>query len=109
MVLIENVWLGREDTTIMMNSPPRAKIVGKYRRLSLNATLHLIDAITVRAFSLDRNRTTLPDQPGFDSKKVQALAYRRLSGLSGANLQLQATALDADLARLMNEKPGVMW
>jgi iron complex outermembrane receptor protein len=98
---IENVWLGREDTNNQDEFTARAKIDWQIADdLSLNATLHLIDVDNgYDAFSLDRNRTTLSDQPGFDRQKSQALAMTAdYQGLSWANLQLQATALDADLA-----------
>jgi iron complex outermembrane recepter protein len=98
---IENVWLGRNDTNNQDEFTARAKIDWQITAdLDLNTTLHFVDVDNgYDAFSLDRNRTTLSDQPGFDRQKSQALAMTAdYQGMSWANLQLQATALDADLA-----------
>jgi len=97
---VKNVWLGRDDTNNQDEFTARAKIDWQLNsNLKLNTTLHLIDVDNgYDAFSLDRNRNTLSDEPGKDTQQSEALALTgAYAGLQGADLQVQATYLQADL------------
>jgi iron complex outermembrane recepter protein len=97
---IENTWLNRDDTNNQDEFSARAKIDWQISAdLTLNTTVHFIDVDNgYDAFSLDRNRTTLSDEPGFDRQKSEAIALTAdYEGLSWASLQLQSSVLNADL------------
>lgn len=98
--LIENTWLDREDTNNIDELTARAKFDWKATNdLSLRAIVHLIDVDNgYDAFSLNRDRTTLSDEPGFDRQKSEAVALiADYQGLSWANMKIQYSNLQADL------------
>jgi iron complex outermembrane receptor protein len=97
---INNIWLDREDTNNIDELSGRAKLDWQLSsELSLKAVGHLIDVDNgYDAFSLDLNRDTLSDEPGFDRQKSKALGLTAdYQGLDWANLQVRYTWLDADL------------
>lgn len=98
---IKNTWLDRKDTNNQDELTARAKIDWQInQQLALNTTVHVIDVDNgYDAFSLDRNRNTLSDEPGFDRQQSQAIALTaNYGGLPWADLQWQGTYLNADLA-----------
>jgi iron complex outermembrane receptor protein len=97
---INNIWLGREDTNNQDELTARAKLDWQISPdLKLNTTVHLIDVDNgYDAFSIDRNRNTLSDEPGKDTQQSEAIAVTAdYLGLSWANIQVQGTYLHADL------------
>lgn len=103
---IENTYLDRDDTQNIDEFSARAKLDWQASSdLTIKTVLHFIDVDNgYDAFSLDRDRTTLSDQPGFDRQKSQAVAIKGgYQGLSWADLQLQLTHLDADLGYAFDE------
>lgn len=98
---VTNSWLGREDTNNQDELTARVKLDWQATAdLNINTVFHWIDVDNgYDAFSIDRNRTTLSDEPGFDRQQSKALALTaNYQGLSWADLQVQATYLQADLA-----------
>ncbi|MCF2946894.1 TonB-dependent receptor [Paraglaciecola aquimarina] len=98
---VENTFLGRDDTNGIDELTARAKLNIKVTEdLKLKTVLHLIDVDNgYDAFSLNRDRTTLSDEPGFDRQESEALAVKAdYQGLDWANLTIQASAMQADLA-----------
>lgn len=97
---VNNIHLDREDTNNIDETTLRAKISAQLSSdTTLGVALHKIDVDNgYDAFSLDQNRDTLSDEPGFDTQDSTAVAitadYR---GLESANLSLKLTSLDADL------------
>jgi iron complex outermembrane recepter protein len=97
---INNIWLDREDTNNIDELSGKAKLKWQLSTdLSLQAVAHIIDVDNgYDAFSLDRNRNTLSDEPGFDRQKSKALGLTAdYQGFDWANLQVKYTWLDADL------------
>ncbi|WP_340678858.1 TonB-dependent receptor plug domain-containing protein [Paraglaciecola sp.] len=97
---IKNTFLGREDTNNQDEFTARAKLDWQISPdFKLNTTVHLIDVDNgYDAFSIDRNRTTLSDEPGKDTQHSEAIAITGdYQGLSWANMQVQVTYLQADL------------
>jgi iron complex outermembrane receptor protein len=98
---VENTWLGLDDTNGVDELTARAKLNWQATEdLSVNTVIHLIDVDNgYDAFSLNRDRTTLSDEPGFDTQESEAIGvtldYR---GLGWANVQLQSSFMQADLA-----------
>ena len=97
---ITNTYLERDDTNGIDELSARGKLNWQVNdELSVKTTLHYIDVDNgYDAFSLNRNRTTLSDQPGFDTQLSKAVGVNvEYSGLSWANMQWQASLLDAEL------------
>jgi outer membrane receptor protein involved in Fe transport len=97
---IKNQWLEREDTNGIDELSARAKVNWQAsENLQINTVFHLIDVDNgYDAFSLDRNRTTLSDEPGFDKQESEALGISfNYQGMDWANLQLKLSHLQADL------------
>lgn len=97
---IKNTYLNREDTNDQDEFTFRGKLDWQINSdLKLNTTVHLINVDNgYDAFSLDRNRSTLSDEPGVDSQKSDAIALTvDYQGLSWADMQVQTSFLDADL------------
>jgi len=98
---VENTWLGLEDTNGVDELTARAKLNWQVTDdLSAKTVIHLIDIDNgYDAFSLNRDRTTLSDQPGFDTQESEAIGLTMdYEGLDWANLQLQSSFMQADLA-----------
>lgn len=98
---VENTYLGRDDTNGVNEVTARARLNWNATdNLSLQTILHIIDVDNgYDAFSLDRDRTTLSDQPGFDRQESEVLGViADYQGLDWANLKIQANVLNADLA-----------
>ncbi|KXI27604.1 TonB-dependent receptor [Paraglaciecola hydrolytica] len=98
---INNTWLGREDTNNQDELTARVKLDWQVNAdFKLNTSVHLIDVDNgYDAFSIDRDRTTLSDEPGKDTQQSEAIAITAdYQGLSWANVQVQGTYLQADLA-----------
>ncbi|MGO4893980.1 TonB-dependent receptor [Flavobacterium sp. W21_SRS_FM6] len=98
---ISNTYLNREDTNNQDEFTFRGKVDWQITAdLKLNTTVHLIDVDNgYDAFSLDRNRTTLSDEPGVDTQKSDAVALTAdYQGFSWADVQVQTSLLDADLS-----------
>ena len=97
---IKNQWLAREDTNRIDEFSARAKLNWQAsQNLQINTVFHLIDVDNgYDAFSLDRNRTTVSDEPGFDRQESEAFAtLLNYTGMNGANLHLKLSHLQADL------------
>lgn len=97
---IENNHLNRDDTNNIDELTIRAKADWKVSDdLALQGVYHRIDVDNgYDAFSLDQNRTTLSDKPGFDRQDSHAVALKAdYQGLDWANVAAKATYLKADL------------
>ncbi|WP_299072554.1 TonB-dependent receptor [uncultured Paraglaciecola sp.] len=98
---IENTFLGRKDTNDVDELTIRAKLNWQATDdLSIKSVLHLIDVDNgYDGFSLDRDRTTLSDEPGVDRQDSDAWAVTAdYQGLAWANVQLQGSFMEADLS-----------
>ncbi|MGJ8682774.1 TonB-dependent receptor [Paraglaciecola sp.] len=98
---VENTFLDRKDTNGIDELTARAKLNWQVSNdLQIKTVLHLIDVDNgYDAFSLNRDRTTLSDEPGFDRQESEALALTaNYQGLDWADLTVQASFLQADLA-----------
>lgn len=96
---IDNAYLNRDDTNNIDEFTGRFKLDYQAATdLKLGFVAHLIDQQNgYDAFSLDRNRTTLSDEPGQDQLRSKAAAINLdYQGLSRANLQGQISYLNAD-------------
>ncbi|GHG76789.1 TonB-dependent receptor [Alishewanella longhuensis] len=96
---IENTYLNRANTNNIDEFTGRFKL--QYlaaEQLQLGLTAHVIDQQNgYDAFSLDRNRTTLSDEPGQDKLRSKALALNlAYQGLSVADFNAQLSYLNAD-------------
>lgn len=110
---IDNIHLGRQDTNNIDELSARGKLAWQASdALNVKLTWHYIDADNgYDAFSLNRNRTTLSDMPGFDRQKSDALALDvNYQGLEWANVSARLTNLSADLGYGYDEDwsyPGI--
>lgn len=96
---IENAHLNRDDTNNIDEFTGRFKLhYLASAQLQLGLTAHLIDQQNgYDAFSLDRNRTTLSDQPGQDKLRSKALALNlAYQGFTVADFNGQISYLNAD-------------
>jgi iron complex outermembrane recepter protein len=96
---IKNTYLNRDDTNNIDEFTGRFKL--RYQAtdaLMLQLVTHLVDQDNgYDAFSLDRNRTTLSDQPGQDQIRAKAVALQgQYSGLPAATVLAQLSYLTAD-------------
>lgn len=106
---VENTWLGRDDTNGVDELTARAKLNWQANDdLSINTVIHLIDVDNgYDAFSLNRDRTTLSDKPGFDTQQSEAIGITiDYQGFEWANVQLQSSFMQADLAYGYDEDWG---
>ncbi|MFT2091328.1 TonB-dependent receptor [Paraglaciecola sp. 2405UD69-4] len=97
---IDNIWLDREDTNNIDELTVRGKLNWEVNKeLNIKTVVHLIDVDNgYDAFSLNRDRTTLSDEPGFDTQKSEALGLLvDYKGLDFADLKVQASLMQADL------------
>jgi iron complex outermembrane receptor protein len=98
---VENTWLGLDDTNGLDELTARVKLNWQATDdLSINTVIHLIDVDNgYDAFSLNRDRTTLSDEPGFDTQQSEAIGVTMdYKGLDWANVQLQGSFMQADLS-----------
>ena len=96
---IENAYLNRDDTNNIDEFTGRFKLRYQAARdLTLQLVMHVVDQDNgYDAFSLDRNRTTLSDEPGQDQIRSSALALQaEYEGLKAATLLAQLSYLAAD-------------
>lgn len=96
---IDNAYLNRDDTSKIDEFTGRFKLhYAASEQLQLGLTAHLIDQQNgYDAFSLDRNRVTLSDEPGQDILRSKALAVNvDYQGLAAADIELQLSYLQAD-------------
>ncbi|WP_445767256.1 TonB-dependent receptor [Rheinheimera sp.] len=96
---IDNAFLNRDNTNNIDEFSGRFKLGYQASdKLTLQFIAHLTDQDNgYDAFSLDRNRTTLSDQPGQDQIRSKALAIKMdYSALALANFQGQLSWLTAD-------------
>lgn len=97
---VENTWLGLNDTNDINELTARAKLNWQATDdLSVKTVIHLIDVDNgYDTFSLNRDRTTLSDEPGSDEQKSEAIGITLdYQGLDWANVQLQSSFMQADL------------
>ena len=97
---IENRFLNRDDTNDINEFTGRFKLAFQATAdLKLQLVSHVVDQDNgYDAFSLDRDRTTLSDEPGQDELRSTALALQAdYSGLTFARLHGQLSWLDADM------------
>lgn len=97
---IKNTHLNRDDTNNIDEFTGRFKLAFQPGDdLKLQLISHVVDQDNgYDAFSLDRDRTTLSDQPGQDKLRSKALALQAdYSGLTFARFQGQLSWLDADM------------
>ncbi|MBZ9611518.1 TonB-dependent receptor [Rheinheimera maricola] len=96
---IDNTYLNRDDTNNIDEFSGRFKVnYHPTERLALQFIAHLSDQDNgYDAFSLDRNRNTLSDEPGQDKIRSKALALNAdYSGLGFADFNGQISWLTAD-------------
>ncbi|MEE2023878.1 TonB-dependent receptor [Alkalimonas mucilaginosa] len=96
---IENTYLNRKDTNDIDELTARGRLLYRHSdQLQWQLIAHVIEQNNgYDAFSLDRNRTTLSDEPGKDKLSSKALALRSdYNGLSGVDLMWQLSWLSAD-------------
>uniref|UniRef100_A0A486XWA3 TonB-dependent receptor n=1 Tax=Rheinheimera sp. BAL341 TaxID=1708203 RepID=A0A486XWA3_9GAMM len=96
---IDNAYLNRDNTNNIDEFTGRLKLAYQAAdSLALQFIGHITDQDNgYDAFSLDRNRTTLSDEPGQDQIRSKALAVKAdYSGLPFARLQGQLSWLTAD-------------
>lgn len=96
---IDNAHLNRDDTNNIDEFTGRFKLhYLATEQLQLGLTAHLIDQQNgYDAFSLDRNRTTLSDEPGQDKLRSKALALNlAYQGFAFADVNTQLSYLNAD-------------
>ncbi|MCC2616684.1 TonB-dependent receptor [Aestuariibacter halophilus] len=97
---IENTFLQRDDTNNVDERTARLKLAWQAsQNWTFNAVMHAIDVDNgYDAFSLDRDRTTLSDEPGFDRQDSDAYALSaHYAGWDNMQLETRITRLDADL------------
>jgi iron complex outermembrane receptor protein len=98
---VENTWLGRDDTNGVDELTARAKLNWQATSdLSIKTVIHLIDVDNgYDAFSLNRDRSTLSDEPGFDTQESEAIGFTMdYQGLDWTDVQVKSSFMQADLA-----------
>ncbi|CAM5209682.1 TonB-dependent receptor [Alishewanella longhuensis] len=96
---IDNAYLNRDNTNNIDEFTGRFKLhYLATEQLQLGLTAHVIDQQNgYDAFSLDRNRTTLSDEPGQDKLRSKALAANlAYQGFNLADFSAQLSYLNAD-------------
>ncbi|NVK25451.1 MAG: TonB-dependent receptor [Gammaproteobacteria bacterium] len=98
---IENTFLNRKDTNgfdeLAIRAAIDANVSDDYQ---ISAEVHKFDIDNgYDAFSLNLDRTTLSDEPGFDRQDTTAFAItQKYSGLNSADVKLFVSVSDSDLA-----------
>ncbi|MFT5163253.1 MAG: iron complex outermembrane receptor protein [Alteromonadaceae bacterium] len=98
---INNRFLNRDDTNDTDELGGRLNLSWQAsEQLKLNLAVHYFDLDNgYDAFSLDNNRTTLSDQPGFDKQRTRAFAINsQYSGYATADINLDVSHNNSDLA-----------
>ncbi len=98
---VENTFLDRKDTNNRDELSVRGKLaIEVSNELTLDlALLHFNFDNGYDVFSLDNNRTTLSDEPGFDTQRTTAASAKlTYTGLNGVDIVGILTAADSDLA-----------
>ena len=96
---IDNAYLNRDNTNNIDEFTGRFKLQYLLTdQLQLGITAHLIEQQNgYDAFSLDRNRTTLSDEPGQDKLRSKALALNiDYQGFTAVDFSAQLSYLNAD-------------
>jgi len=97
---IENTFLKRNDTNNRDELTARGKLtITATDELTIDLTTFYFDFDNgYDAFSLDNNRKTMSDEPGFDTQKTTALASKfTYTGISVHDLIVTLTYADSDL------------
>ncbi len=98
---MENLYLDRDDTSNRDELSLRGKLaIEASDDLNIDVTVMHFDFDNgYDAFSLDNNRNTYSDEPGFDTQKTTALATTfNYSGFNQADVKLIASYADSELA-----------
>ncbi len=98
---IDNLYLNRDDTNDTKQTGARLALTWlPSSELTLGLVSHYFDSDNgYDAFSLDNNRTTYSDQPGFDTQRTRALGFNaQYSGFVSADIQLNTSYNNSDLA-----------
>lgn len=98
---MENRFLNRDDTNDIKELGGRLALRWlPDEDLQLNLVSHYFDLDNgYDSFSLDNNRTTFSDQPGFDKQRTRALGFTAdYSGFASADLTLVTSYNNSDLA-----------
>ncbi|WP_286233933.1 TonB-dependent receptor [Thalassotalea sediminis] len=98
---MENQYLNADDTNNRDELTLRGKLaITATEDLQIDLTLLYADFDNgYDAFSLDNNRTTLSDQPGFDQQQTRALSSKfTYSGFDNTEILAIVTHADSDLA-----------
>lgn len=98
---IENTYLKRQDTNDIDETAVRLNVkLNANEHLNIDIASHYFDLDNgYDAFSLDNNRTTLSDQPGFDRQRTKSLGINsHYQGLIGADIILHTTYSQSDTA-----------
>ncbi|XPF95495.1 TonB-dependent receptor [Colwellia sp. RE-S-Sl-9] len=97
---IDNIYLNRDDVNNRDELSLRGKLaIEASKDLSIDLTVMHFDFDNgYDAFSLDNNRTTYSDQPGFDTQETTAIASTfNYKGLDSADVVLIASYANSDL------------
>lgn len=97
---IDNIFLNRDDTNNRDEKSIRAKFaIQATDDLAIDiALMHFDFDNGYDAFSLDRNRTTYSNEPGFDTQETTALATTfTFDGFESAQVKLLTSYADSDL------------
>lgn len=97
---VKNDYLGREDTNNRDELSLRGKLAIELSNdLTLDvALLHFNFDNGYDVFSLDNNRTTLSDEPGFDTQRTTAASAKlTYTGLNGVDVVSIVTGANSDL------------
>ncbi|WP_076417925.1 TonB-dependent receptor [Colwellia sp. UCD-KL20] len=98
---IDNIYLNRDDVNNRDELSLRGKLaIEASKDLSIDLTVMHFDFDNgYDAFSLDNNRTTYSDQPGFDTQETTAIASTfNYKGLDSADVVLIASYANSDLS-----------
>ena len=98
---IDNTYLNKSDTNGIEETAARLNLaIGASDDLKLDITAHYFDTDNgYDAFSLDNDRNTRSDQPGFDEQLTKALGVNaHYQGFVSADVSLHTSYADSDLA-----------
>ena len=95
---IDNDYLGRHNTNNRNESTYRAKLVYRGDVLDWQLVLGRADIENgYDAFSLDNNRTTLSDQPGFDLQQTDYAALKLSRAFTAVSFEASVSFADSDI------------
>ena len=97
---IDNIYLNRDDTNARDEHSLRAKVQGKLSEGTWQIAAGSVDVDNgYDAFSLDNNRNTRSDEPGWDAQRSSYLAFNASSSLNSAViLEMSVGWVDSDIA-----------